>query len=154
MKRVSNSPVAVAKRHIQALLRTYVILRDDGCILRKHPETGKCGGVRKDGEIILQAEHIFTRANSSTFADLENVVCLCLRHHFYFKPQHSDAYLRIIQDFLGPEKYEKLRQRSLLSLHMTVYDWSMAVTKLQAEIKKLELKKVEQSNEVQIVAIA
>jgi hypothetical protein len=84
LKKESDSQTAVDKRTIQAKLREGAILRDGGCLLRHFPEAGRCGGIRKDGELILQAEHLITRANSATYADLRNVICICRNHHIFF----------------------------------------------------------------------
>jgi hypothetical protein len=46
-----------------------VILRDGGCILRDTPHASACNGYAKDGHLILQADHLITRANSATYGD-------------------------------------------------------------------------------------
>lgn len=60
-----------------------------------------CGGYRNDGELILQAEHLHTRSNASSFSDSRLVVCVCQRHHIYYKPQHSVEYNELARDFIG-----------------------------------------------------
>lgn len=101
----SDSGSSVVKERIQALLRDIVIKRDGGCILRHFEEAGACGGRRNDGELILQAEHLVTRANSLSFADLRNIVCLCRHHHGDWKPQHSRLYWELIERYIGPERW-------------------------------------------------
>jgi hypothetical protein len=85
------------KQEIQDTLRAVVIERDGGCILRHYSETGACGGYRKDGQLILQAEHLHTRSNSASFADSRLVICLCRHHHGDWKPQHADEYYQIVR---------------------------------------------------------
>ena len=53
---------------IQALLRAIVIITDGGCVLRFYTEAGACGGYTNAGDLILQAEHLVTRANSISSA--------------------------------------------------------------------------------------
>jgi len=96
------------KQDIQDILRKIVIIRDGGCILRHYPEAGSCGGYRKDGQLILQAEHLHTRSNAASFSDTRLVVCLCQRHHGYYKPQHADEYFKIVRKHIGKERSDLL----------------------------------------------
>ncbi len=104
LKAISQSSSAQTKVRIQALLRAIVMRRDGGCILRHYPESGACGGFRRDGGLILQAEHLHTRANAASFADTRLVVCLCMRHHIYYKPQHSSEYNKLVRKHIGLER--------------------------------------------------
>jgi hypothetical protein len=61
---------AEVKQQIQALLREIAIVQDGGCILPHYTGSGACGGYRRDAQLILQAEHLVTRANSVSYADL------------------------------------------------------------------------------------
>src|SRR5436853_7479630 len=70
MKQKSNSETAEIKERIQALLRAAVIQRDGGCIFRHYPEAGACGSYRKDGVLILQADHLNTRARNISYGDV------------------------------------------------------------------------------------
>jgi hypothetical protein len=92
LKRKSDSETAQIKERIQALLRAAVIQRDGGCIFRHYPEAGACGGYRKDGQLILQADHLNTRARNISYGDVRLAVCACQRHHIFWKPQHPDQY--------------------------------------------------------------
>jgi hypothetical protein len=69
LKERSDSETAQIKERIQALLRAAVIQRDGGCIFRHYSETEACGGYRKDGELILQADHLNTRARNISYGD-------------------------------------------------------------------------------------
>jgi hypothetical protein len=42
-------------------VRAIVIKRDGGCIMRDNPHAPPCNGYRADGELLLQADHLFTR---------------------------------------------------------------------------------------------
>ena len=104
LKQKSNSETAQIKERIQALLRAAVIQRDRGCIFRHYPEAGACGGYRKDGALILQADHLNTRARNISYGDVRLAVCACQRHHIFWKPQHPDQYMRIAREHIGPER--------------------------------------------------
>lgn len=104
LRRTGKSETALLKQAIQAELRRIVIARDGGCWLRHYPEAGACGKYRKDGQLILQAEHLETRAHAISFSDPRLVVCICQRHHIYWKPQHSKRYNKLAADFIGPER--------------------------------------------------
>ena len=66
-------------------MREIVIKRDGGCILRDIQGVSQCNGYRKDGKLILQADHLITRANSATYADTRLIVCVCKGHHGWKK---------------------------------------------------------------------
>ncbi len=132
-----HSSTSDLKREIQAILRQITTYRDGGCILRHYPRTGMCGGHRKDGELILQAEHLHTRSNASSFADTRLVVCLCQRHHIFYKPQHADEYYRIVREHIGKERSDLLtRVQSDYSPHKQ--DLKMDLLALKQELKKYE----------------
>lgn len=78
MRAVGQSDTAKTKERIQALLRQGVIARDGGCLLR---DVRRCNGLPSVPGVVLQANHLITRANSATFGDMRLVVCLCKRCH-------------------------------------------------------------------------
>lgn len=128
---------SVIKEQIQRVLREIVIKRDGGCILRTYPATGACGGRKKDGNLILQAEHLITRSNAASFADSRLVVCLCVRHHLFYKKQHPDEYYRVVKHHIG-----KARTRLLeLVEHDTTphkLDLNLALVVLKGELAGLD----------------
>lgn len=125
------------KTDIQSLVRSIAIIRDGGCVLRHYPEAGQCGGFRKDGQLILQGEHLITRSSSSTYGDTRNIVCLCLRHHKYFKPQYSKIYWDLIKRYLGPKKWKWVELAELDKKAHKV-DWKLTKLALEQELKKLK----------------
>ena len=134
--KLANYPTSKElKVDIQKLVRQIVMLRDDGCILRHYPESGACGGYRNDGNLILQAEHLITRSNSATYGDTRTIVCLCLRHHGYFKPQHSKLYWDIIERHLGSKKW-KLLEKMMADHSPHKVDWRLTKIALEQELKK------------------
>lgn len=136
------SDTALLKKDIQALLRQIVIKRDGGCFLRNYqsrinPQYKNCGGYRKDGELILQAEHLHSRSNASSFSDSRLVVCVCQRHHIYYKPQHSAEYNELAKEFIGKqnaELWDRVRE------DRTPYKVDLKLEKLslEKELKKYE----------------
>lgn len=119
------SDTSTLKREIQALLRQIVIRRDGGCLLRGK---GSCTE-------ILQAEHLITRANSRTYADTRNAVCLCTYHHLFFKKQYSQIYWEWIEEKIGEKRWNwyKLARddRSYFKP-----DWKLAHIALTEELKR------------------
>lgn len=126
-----RSTLSQTKRRIQALLRACVILRDSGCILKDHRDTGPCFGP-------LQAEHLNSRRHARTFGDLRNIVCLCQRHHIFWKPQHSRQYWELIEELIGPARWAWLK---LAELDHTPFkaDWRLVEIVLQEELNRLHL---------------
>ena len=136
---VGNSDTAEIKERIQALLRQLAIQRDGGCILRHYPEAGSCGGYRNTGELILQAEHLVTRSNSVSFADMRNIVCLCRHHHGHFKPEHSLEYWMLIERHIGLARWawiqRVLNDRAPHRFYLA--DWKLAEVALHRELTGL-----------------
>lgn len=132
------TPNEAAKSRIQPLLRSIVIIRDGGCLLRNSPETGSCGSrPTKSGEMILQAEHLHTRANGASFADTRLVICLCERHHIFYKPQYPDDYYRIVKRLVGPTR-TALLERVQQDYKPHKMDWQIEEMALKRELAQLE----------------
>lgn len=134
------TPNEAAKSRIQPLLRDFVILRDGGCLLRKvTAEAGNCGGYRKDGGLILQAEHLNSRRHAISFADTRLVICLCERHHIFFKKQEPDLYYKLVKRLIGPTRTALLDQvENDHRAHKA--DWIMEEMALKQELKALQNK--------------
>jgi hypothetical protein len=135
------STTADLKKEIQDMLRKIVILRDGGCILRNHSheitnQYRECGGFRKDGGLILQAEHLHTRSNAASFSDSRLVICICKRHHIYYKPQHADEYYRIVKNHIGKERTQLL-ERVQNDHRPYKVDLKIELIALEQEYKKL-----------------
>jgi hypothetical protein len=121
----SKSSVSTTKERIQSLIRARAIERDGGCVLRHYAEAGECGWLTKDGELILQGEHLNGRSNSVSYGEMENIVCLCINHHFNFKKYHSNLYWILIRRHLGEKRWKKVEGWILdRSAHrFTALDW-------------------------------
>ena len=140
LRQKSKSDLSQCKDRIQALLREIGLIRDGGCVLRYHPQAGECGGFRNDGELILQAEHLNTRAANVSYGDMRNIVILCKRHHFYFKQQYSRIYWDLIKKIIGPERSAWLDkvENDRGGHHMILYDWLKIEMFLTQELKNLK----------------
>jgi hypothetical protein len=104
LRKKSTSETSKCKDRIQDLLRAIVIKRDNGCVLRNMYGVPVCNGYTKAGELILQADHLITRANSATYADYRLVVCVCKGHHGW-KKWHEREYNEFLKTrVLSPDR--------------------------------------------------
>jgi hypothetical protein len=133
LKAKGSSPTAIVKDNIQALLRAIVTARDGGCILRhlagRYRDFPQCNGFNKANELILQADHLITRANSATYADYRLVVCVCQGHHAW-KSKGGNArkaeYDALVKTLIEPERvglWEACEKDSWRPHRTTAYDW-------------------------------
>lgn len=123
------------KDQIQELLRAIAIKRDVKCILSDYPETGKCGGYRNDGELILQYDHLNSRTHSISFADLRLGVLICKRHHIFYKKQYPAEYEKCVRDAIGEERC-KLLDRVREDRRAYKMDWKLELLGLKKELEK------------------
>ena len=136
--RVKVLSVSKVKKAIQAKLREKAIERDKTCVIGQNgsllPLNWRvCGERRQDGEIIVQAEHLVGRANSASYGDMDNIVLLCKRHHFYFKTQHAALYWDIIRKYIGEKRWAKVQkwEHDHTPHHFVVSEWRALFTSLQ-----------------------
>jgi hypothetical protein len=139
LRKTSKSPVALCKARIQALLREIAILRDGGCFLRNRAEFGQCGGYgSKSGKLIQQFDHLNTRERNISYGDPRLGVCVCLRHHFYFKKQYPYEYEKAAREFIGPERTALLERvkADRKTYAMGIYEWGKIEIALKQELKQ------------------
>lgn len=130
LKKKSKSETALVKDAIQAELRRIAIERDGGCFLRNYPEAGACDSV-------LQYDHLHSRVNAASFADERLGVCVCRRHHIFWKPQYPDIYMQCARDFIGPERSTILDrvQRDHRPHRKTLSDWQKELAYLRGVVQ-------------------
>lgn len=131
-----HSTTTEQRDEAQALLREIAIIRDGGCVFRFFPETGKCGDYRKDGQLVLQYDHLNSRTHSISFTDTRLGVCVCRRHHIFFKRQYPAKYEECVRKIIGEERcklLEKVRQD--YTAHKI--DLKLEILALQQELKAL-----------------
>ena len=133
------SEVSVLKETIQGLVRDIVIVRDGGCILRDIQGVPTCNGYRKDGELILQADHLITRSNSATYADTRLIVCVCKGHHGW-KRWNEKRYDEVVRTVLSEERVKlwDTCYADRYTAHRTgAHDWKLAIVLLTKEYEEL-----------------
>lgn len=123
------------KDAIQATARLIVIERDGGCIARD-TDWHTCNGYRKDGQLILQADHLMTRANSATYADTRLIVCVCNGLHGWKKWNEAE-YNRRIRDLIGKERcklWDRCHADRYKPVRMYTSDWAKELAALKQEL--------------------
>ena len=133
----SKSPVSLCKTRIQALLRELAIKRDKVCVLSHYLEAGGCGGYRKDGELVTQAEHLISRSRSISFSDMRNIVLLCKNHHLFWKPHNSRLYWELIEIIIGKKRWDWLKKVEADTRPYKM-NWALEEMALTQELKLLK----------------
>lgn len=139
MRLHAQNDSATLKVDIQAYVREIVILRDGGCWARNE-SWHRCNGYRKDGELILQADHMVTRANSATYADTRLIVCVCKGLHGW-KKWNEKEYDKRLKPLLSPERvalWEAASADRYRPVRMGAYDWQMEIVNLKRELLELQ----------------
>lgn len=133
---LGKSDAALLKKKIQAELRRIVIARDKGCILR---DIRHCGGLPDTPGIVLQGDHLVTRANSATFADPRLVVCVCRSCHYWksvggnINKAQYDALVRTLLPKDRVELWDKAIQDSWRPMRYSSMDWALELTFLKTQ---------------------
>lgn len=84
------------------------------------------------------ADHIITRAINATYADPDNVICLCNYHHIYWKPSHPTFYSDAVKKHIGTRKWNRIHKKSKQLTHYVLSDWLKEEKKLKRLIRNLE----------------
>jgi hypothetical protein len=135
LRQKGTSPTAEAKENIQALLRDIVILRDGGCILRN---------IRHCSDLVLQCDHLITRANSATYADSRLCVCVCRSCHGWKSMgsnRNKQQYDAIVRTLLPPDRVElwdRCEAESWRPTRKGSYDWRLEDAALRQELATLK----------------
>jgi hypothetical protein len=135
-----HSGTADIKRSIQALLRAGVMARDKGCILRN---VRHCNGLPGIPGVVLQADHLITRANSATFADLRLVVCVCRSCHAWKSlggNMRKAQYDALVRELLPRERvilWDRCERDSWRPVRTSAYDWKLAEVALRTELSAI-----------------
>lgn len=134
------SDTAKTKERIQALVRSIVILRDGGCILRDVYGVPACNGYRKDGGMIYQADHLVSRGNSATFGDTRLIVCVCKGHHGW-KSVGSNLrkaeYDAVVKKLLSPQRLALWELAEAERFKPQPQDWALIEIALKQELSTL-----------------
>jgi hypothetical protein len=87
------------KKSLDILWSQLIKIRDKRCI--------RCGRIDR-----LNSAHIFSRSQMSVRWDLDNGICLCGGCHLFWWHKNPIEAAEFIKEFLGVEKYEKLRVKA------------------------------------------
>lgn len=148
LRRTSLSPkgkseTSLTKERIQDTARDIVIIRDGGCIFRDHKFYGVpgCNGYRKDGELILQADHLVTRGNSATYADTRLIVCVCQGHHGWKSVAgnlNKPEYDACVKKLISPERVKLWEYAEATKHKVAKMDWSLELIALEQELRRMQ----------------
>lgn len=134
------SETSEVKDEIQNTVRAIVILRDGGCIMRDSPHAPACNGYRTDGKLVLQADHLITRANSATYADPRLIICVCKGHHGW-KKWHPKEYDALVTTLISPERvalWKRCEEDSWRPTRTGIYDWKLSLIALKRDLDALQ----------------
>lgn len=135
-----HSDTAEIKQRIQGWLRDIVIIRDGGCILRN---VRYCNGLPNTQGVVLQADHLITRANSATFADSRLVVCVCQSCHGWKSigsNRNKAQYDALVRTLLPAERvklWDAAEQDSWRPHRTFMSDWKLIEVALESELRSL-----------------
>lgn len=138
-----KSDTATIKEDIQALLRAIGLIRDGGCVLRVIP-SHHCNGYRNDGELILQYDHLISRANSATFADPRLGVIVCKGAHGWKSlggNRNKAQYDALVKTILEPERvalWEACERDSWKPVRTSMHDWQKEAAYLKTKLKAMQ----------------
>lgn len=141
----SSSETAKCKDRIQALLRELALIRDKGCVLA--PYQGKdgipyCNGYRQDGDLILQYDHLNSRAHNISFAELKLGVIVCKGHHGWkgFTDNNKKKYDELIRKIIGKRRtalWDKC-EADTKAYPKGIWEWEKDEMALTQELKMLK----------------
>ena len=141
LRRQGKSETSKLKREIQGYLRTLAIKRDGGCVLRTFfsDDIPPCNGYTKNGDLILQYDHLNPRGFNVSYADIRLGVTLCKGHHGW-KKWNKERYDGVVRELIGEERaalWDKVKT-DRRSHPMGAYEWAKIAIALKAEIKTIK----------------
>ena len=119
------------KLRIQKLLLEICRIRDKRCVL-EGMGVGRCGG-------LTSADHILRRGISRTYAETDNVVCLCWYHHFQWKASNPTIYTELIRNIIGEARFQYIHQLAKEQKIYTEKDWLAEEEKLKLAYNNLKV---------------
>jgi hypothetical protein len=142
LAKTGSSETSLIKVEIQYVVREIVIARDGGCIFRDLHYDGmpECNGYRNDGRLILQADHLITRANAATYAEPRLIVCVCKGHHGW-KKWHEREYNAVVRTLLPPSRvklWDDCERDSWKPNRGAAYNWPVTLAALKQEWRGMQ----------------
>ena len=89
--------------------------------------------------VVLQADHLITRANSATFAEMRLVVCVCKRCHSWKSlgdNMRKALYDQLVRSLLPPDRvalWDRAEQDMWRAVRTSATDWKLAELALIAD---------------------
>jgi hypothetical protein len=120
--------ISKVKERIQALLKFIVRARDGDCIFK---------GMYRECSGPLSADHIVSRTHSRTYGLTDNVVCVCIGHHFFWKPSNPTLYTNRIDEYIGKKRRLYLEKIARPVCQYSLKDWLKIEDKLKTTLKML-----------------
>mgnify|MGYP001560582306 CR=1 FL=1 len=84
----------------------------------------------------LSADHIVSRTHSKTYGMTDNVVCVCIGHHFFWKPSNPTLYTNRIDEFIGKKTRLELEKIARPVCQYSLKDWQEIEESLKTELTK------------------
>lgn len=128
---MKKDTIKKCKARIQDLLKQIVRIRDGDCILKGKYRT--CSGP-------LSADHIVSRTHSKTYGMSINCLCLCIGHHFYWKPSNPTLYTNEVDARIGKKVRLYLEKIARPVCQYSLKDWQQIEYALKDELKRLSTK--------------
>ena len=87
---------------------------------------------------VLNAAHIIKRDATPLRHDLENGICLCVKHHYWFDKgiamEVSEWFNRKF-----PDRWKKLKEKDYLSVGTNKVDYEEVLDKLKKELDNIDI---------------
>lgn len=141
-----KSETSKTKNRIQDLIRAIAILRDGGCVLAPYQGQDSipyCNGYRKDGEFVLQFDHLNSRAFNVSYADVRLGVTLCKGHHGWkhFTERNTKQYNDLIKSEVIEQERVKLWElveQDRKAYPMSAWEWAKVEIALKKDLEALQ----------------
>ena len=143
MRTTSKTESAQAKQRIQELLRKIGLQRQKGkCFFEGKVvdyRVHQCSGWRADGELVMQYDHLNSRAYNVSYANPDCGVVICKGLHLW-KKYHKDTYDKAARKYIGKKRRELWdRVADDKKIYpMSAYDWMKCELALKEELKNCE----------------
>ena len=98
-------------------------------IIRSKGKCERCGEMKN-----LNIAHIFSRRNLALRWNKDNVLCLCVRCHFW-SHQNPILFAEFVKKNLGKEKYEELKRESEQIKKWTIPELEDLLEKFNKKVK-------------------
>lgn len=124
-KKKKVDTVKKCKDRIQKLLHDIVVVRDKECVFK---------GMYRQCSGPLSADHIVSRTHSRTYGLSKNCVCVCIGHHFFWKPSNPTLYTNRIDQLIGKKAQIELENLARPVCQYSLKNWQGIEQELKLEL--------------------